>query len=543
MKLNSTIFFLTIALLLISFSCKKAPIEIPFSKGTYDIELAQQKLIMVVEEEETDTISGFYIYNKANAVEPKHPFKLSKNKSYLLFESDSINGKVKRKNPPKPMHARFIVSGKNASFFFWKNRREMSYKKRQTYQAEISSRYNKKQFSKLKTDYDLVYGNAKGYWTDTPYLDDPYIYILGRGVINFWKGEKDLELKLDLYRPEGDSLKLRPLVLLVHGGAFYIGNKQSETEIILAQRFAQLGYVAASMNYRMGFRLKGYDVERTGYKSIQDVHAALRYLAHNAEKYGIDPSHVYVAGTSAGAIASLTIAYLDNNERPESTFASRFLYDLGNIETSGNKYNEEFTIKAVGNMWGAVNDTAIINAGQNVPVISFHGTNDDIVPIDHDFPFRFMMRFNRLVMNKMYGSRPVHEQLNRLKIDNELHVFENEGHEPQLDNFKRVNDKLDFIAGKMESFFYKYTAPQIKTFKSNITVNKLSPIEAIYYEVNNGEVSLIEVSGGIPASNNKTENRIIWFSDTEKGKFTIHTKNRFGATTQKAIVVTIEQID
>ncbi|MBN2261416.1 MAG: prolyl oligopeptidase family serine peptidase, partial [Prolixibacteraceae bacterium] len=320
-------------------------------------------------------------------------------------------------------------------------------------------------------------------------------------------------------------------------------NKQSETEIILAQRFAQLGYVAASMNYRMGFRLKGYDVERTGYKSVQDVHAALRYLAHNAEKYGIDPSHVYVAGTSAGAIASLTIAYFDNNERPKSTFATRFLYDLGNVETSGNKYNEEFTIKAVGNMWGAVNDTAIINAGQNVPVISFHGTNDDIVPIDHDFPFRFMMRFNRLVMNKMYGSRPVHEQLNRLNIDNELHIFENEGHEPQLDNFKRVNDKLDFIATKMESFFFKYTAPQIKTFKSNFTVNKLSLIEAVHYEVNNGNVSLIEVSGGIQVTNEKTENRIIWFSDTEKGKLTIHAKNRFGATTQKTIAVSIEKVE
>ncbi|MBN2264098.1 MAG: hypothetical protein JW735_14360, partial [Prolixibacteraceae bacterium] len=170
----------------------------PFSKGTYDLELAQQRLIMVIEEEESDTISGFYIYNNGNAVEQKHSFLLTTNKNYLFFESDSINGKIKKINHPKPMHARFVVSGSKASIFFWKNRRQLSYTKRQTYQPEISSRYKQKQFNKIKTDYDLVYGNAKGYWTDTPYLDDPYIYILGRGVINFWKGEKDLDLKLDL---------------------------------------------------------------------------------------------------------------------------------------------------------------------------------------------------------------------------------------------------------------------------------------------------------------------------------------------------------
>src|SRR5690606_12891371 len=125
-------------------------------------------------------------------------------------------------------------------------------------------------------------GKAMGYWTETPYLDDPYIEILGKGMVNLFKGEKELELKLDIYQPEGDEHTLRPLVLLIHGVAFYIGNKQSPTEEIIADRLCKLGYVVASMDYRMGFRLNAEEIERTGYKAIQDAHAALRYLSSKA---------------------------------------------------------------------------------------------------------------------------------------------------------------------------------------------------------------------------------------------------------------------
>src|SRR3954453_9095646 len=56
------------------------------------------------------------------------------------------------------------------------------------------------------------------------------------------------ELKLDLARPQGATGKL-PCILWIHGGAWRAGSKV-EFENPL-RRSAQLGYVAASINYRL----------------------------------------------------------------------------------------------------------------------------------------------------------------------------------------------------------------------------------------------------------------------------------------------------
>ncbi|HKM93870.1 MAG TPA: alpha/beta hydrolase [Prolixibacteraceae bacterium] len=481
--------------------------------------------------------SGFYIHKRGMAIETKQAFSIIQKSQTASFSSLEYEGRLKHVNQQDKLNGTLKIKGKKSSIFFWKNKRNILMAIRKTALIPSTSRYNDPIFKKTAIQTDIVYGKARGYWSTTPYLDDPYVYILARGMINFWKGVKELDLDLDLYLPENDKQKLRPLLLLVHGGAFYIGNKQSETEKILGEHFASRGYVVASINYRMGFRMKQVDVERAGYMSVQDVHAALRFLSHNAKKYGIDPMHVYVAGTSAGAIASLTIAYLDNKERPKSTFGNRFKIDLGNVETSGNKYTETFKIRGVGNMWGALTDTTIISKGQNVPVISFHGDNDDIVPIDYDYPFRFMLGANRLVMSKMYGSKPVHEQLKCLKIDNKLIVFKNKGHEPQLDYFKTINHLMDTISNQLTGFFNQYTLPTIQTDFENISIEPSDSISAINYTVSYGNLSLINIIGGLQISPDSLDNRVIWYSDATDHRLEIYATNHLAATKVKNIKV------
>src|SRR5262249_16219372 len=40
----------------------------------------------------------------------------------------------------------------------------------------------------------------------------------------------------------------------------------------------------------------------------QDIHRAIRFIRHNAEKYGVDPDHIGISGASAGGHLSLTMA-------------------------------------------------------------------------------------------------------------------------------------------------------------------------------------------------------------------------------------------
>ena len=57
---------------------------------------------------------------------------------------------------------------------------------------------------------------------------------------------------MDIVRPKTASSERRPAVLLVHGGGFRAGNRQSYLPVAI--RLAQRGYVAATASYRLAPR-------------------------------------------------------------------------------------------------------------------------------------------------------------------------------------------------------------------------------------------------------------------------------------------------
>lgn len=532
MKINffKKSFFSLLLLLLLSACSGSSVVSFSGLEGVFDAKIGNDELILVFENSEQHTAEGFYIFKRDNAVEDAIPFILKSEKRKTRFISDEIEGDISRFSfSDIELSGRLKLTKNRSWLFFWRNRVDFDMNKRAEITLPDVSRYRSFISNDLDVTRDIVYGRAVGYWTETPYIDEPYIRILGRGLVNIFRGESELDLKLDIYKPAENFHAPAPFVMLIHGGGFYIGNKNSSTVTILAQQFARRGYVVASMDYRMGFRLRAADIERSAYRTIQDVHAALRYMANHADEYGIDPEHMYVAGTSAGAIASLKIAYLDDHERPESTYDWRWRNDLGEIASSGNSFTEKFEIKGVGNMWGAVNDTAIICAETRIPVISFHGTNDDIVPIDYDRPFNNTLGFNRLLINYMFGSRLIHEQLNRLDIPNKLVEFEGEGHEPQLSLFSGTNSNMDTISFHLINFFNNITYPSIKMNNGLIQINDEEKIDSLDIGIDNGELAFVDVEGGFKMSDKPDETRIVWIRQSTDKFITIYAHNRFDA--------------
>jgi len=101
-------------------------------------------------------------------------------------------------------------------------------------------------------------------------------------------------LKLDMYLPTGRRM---PVVVLVHGGGWRSGFRSEFAP--MAVRLAQRGYAAVTVSYRLSGEAQ-YPA------AIQDVQAAVRWVRENAERYGIDPKRIALAGGSAGGqIASL----------------------------------------------------------------------------------------------------------------------------------------------------------------------------------------------------------------------------------------------
>src|SRR5262245_9459115 len=103
---------------------------------------------------------------------------------------------------------------------------------------------------------------------------------------------------MDIMRPREAVATPRPAVLLIHGGGFRAGNKESY--LPLAIKLAERGYVAATTNYRLSPRNQFP-------AAVEDVKAAVRFLRANAAKYNLDASHIGALGGSAGGHLALML--------------------------------------------------------------------------------------------------------------------------------------------------------------------------------------------------------------------------------------------
>lgn len=294
---------------------------------------------------------------------------------------------------------------------------------------------------------NVIYGHGRGYWTSNPEHEEKYLKIITKSILKSFR-EKELDFTMDVYVPQ-DSQCLRPLIVFIHGGAFYIGDKGAETMSTWCKNFAQLGYVTASINYRMGFKISKTSIQQCGYCAIQDARAALRYLSAHAHSYNIDTGNIFLAGTSAGSITALGAALWTEENLPSFVRANGLDSLCGNLESSGNNLNNTYRIKAIANMWGAVYDLDELNE-KNIPIISFHGTADNLVPYNEGIPFSTI---GEMLFDKMYGSSAMHERLNALGVPNEFYPIANAPHAPYQDKKGHPNDCYYFIQDHILAFF------------------------------------------------------------------------------------------
>jgi hypothetical protein len=83
----------------------------------------------------------------------------------------------------------------------------------------------------------------------------------------------------------------RRAVVLIHGGGFHSGSKESLDPTAL--RFAQSGWTAFSISYRLV-------PPAPWYAAKEDVLAAVRWVRAHSAEFGFDPARLAVFGTSAG---------------------------------------------------------------------------------------------------------------------------------------------------------------------------------------------------------------------------------------------------
>ena len=111
--------------------------------------------------------------------------------------------------------------------------------------------------------------------------------------------------KLDVFT-RGDFMDA-PIIVLVHGGGWWAGNKTSQHQYV--DFYNELGFVVVTPNYRL--------VTENGLNTfptpINDVGCSVAWIKSNATKYGADGSTMFISGNSAGAHIAAMLAY--NTER------------------------------------------------------------------------------------------------------------------------------------------------------------------------------------------------------------------------------------
>ena len=305
-----------------------------------------------------------------------------------------------------------------------------------------NTRFIDEVFDSVTVTENVVYGNAP---------DLPFIFL-------FEWNTYDIDLHMDIYEPVGDTMEDRPVIIFAHSGAFFTGSKEAQDMVALCEAAAKRGYLAISMEYRLGLNiLSTYSGERAVYRGVQDGSAAIRFLREFHSDFNIDYDKIFFWGSSAGSFIGLHLSYIEESERPLSTYGNQFDPDLGCFDCEGNDYAHSSKPEALISTWGAIADLEYIDEYENVPAALFHGTLDLIVPYDEGFPFTL-----NITLPYVYGSLKISDRMTELGINHSLNIEENEPHEyygslnGNFDLGGGPNDYWDSILDTSYNFLYQY---------------------------------------------------------------------------------------
>lgn len=347
-------------------------------------------------------------------------------------------------------------------------------------------------------------------------------------------------LYLDVFEPTGDTLQKRPLVILAFGGAFLIGTKDDADIQAACDSLAHLGYVTASIQYRLGLNpSNAQSGERAVYRAAQDYSAAVRYFKQFANQYKIDTNAIFVGGASAGGFAAMHMAYGEEDERPASSFGQGGLFpmpDLGCFDCSGNAYNYSHRVRGVLNMWGAIGYLNWIEPN-DPPIVSFHGDMDPLVPYNEGYPFTV-----GATLPYVYGSVKITERMQQVGIYNEFYSYQSAIHQlwggalQSTWAFGPTEFQVPILNG-IRLFLYKQLKPQASVLSGEDSVcSNTSHWYSVPYR--NGFRYCWQIQNGQVLQQSANQIQVKW-NTTGQGQVSVREFNHLDIPTDSALLKNI----
>ncbi|MGL5351111.1 MAG: alpha/beta hydrolase fold domain-containing protein [Cetobacterium sp.] len=136
---------------------------------------------------------------------------------------------------------------------------------------------------------DEIFGPASG---NNPHNDAPNVDYVKNKFLNIPYAEISNSQKLDIYMPNIKRFDKCPVIINIHGGAFFGGDKYDGQLKPMLEALNE-GFAVVSINYRLS-------PEERWPAQIEDVMASIDFIKKNSDFYGLDNEKIILWGGSAG---------------------------------------------------------------------------------------------------------------------------------------------------------------------------------------------------------------------------------------------------
>ena len=225
------------------------------------------------------------------------------------------------------------------------------------------------------------------------------------------------DLFLDIYKPAAGSHTAfngheKPTIVFIFGGGFIRGTRDDEDYLPWFKLLTENGYRVVSIDYRLG--LKGSSkvgiaqvnmLDKAIHMGVEDLYSATSFLCDNADQFGINPSNIVIAGSSAGAIIAMQAEY-----------------EICNATSWTSELPEGFRYAGVMSFSGAIlsrEGKVDYKVHSPAPTLMLHGTSDELVP------YKQIAVFNL----GFFGGGKLVERFEKFGFNYNMYHFVDYGHE------------------------------------------------------------------------------------------------------------------
>lgn len=370
----------------------------------------------------------------------------------------------------------------------------------------------------------LMFSSLLGQNYQAPLYNYDSLFNISYGSTTNFAGETE-NLLFDLYKPKSDGNCKRPVVILIHGGAWVAGSKEDADLIYMSRYFAKRGYVVANMNYRMGmhkpsnwslyalcdpnlFSPCAYisdstEVYRANYRAMQDTKGLIRFMKERSVIDSTDIDNIFLVGESAGGFIALQTALMTNESQkpsncngisnaptPDSDFSQYNCSslvtnferpDLGSVEGELNLNGYDASVKGVGNFFGGILDISLLNNNSNSPFLYLYHQGSDII-----------VHYN---YGKLLG-RTSYECFAAVNLCQPYYFYPNAHGSKGIQNALTSIGNTNFIADIIENYEY-----QNDCFDNGHSIDFIS---TRLNTMNSNFANIIGISGNNPSTNCET---------------------------------------